>query len=59
MHIKQNIQLSENKMEGYVDYGLNSKFNRSETPDPATEALTFLTVPFEKFCKIPTSYFFI
>ena len=59
MHLKQNIQLSGNKMEGYVDYGLNSKFNQLENPAPAFEALTFLTVPFEKFCKIPTSYYFI
>ena len=31
----------------------------SQIVSPAFEALTFLTVPFEKFCKIPTSYYFI
>lgn len=58
MHIKQNIQLSGTKIEGYVDYGPNSLLN-SVTPPPATEVLTFLTVPFEKYSRVPTSYFFV
>ena len=58
MHIKQNVQLSGCKIEGYVDYGPNSLLN-SVNPPPATEVLTFLTVPFEKNARIPTSYFFV
>ena len=57
MHIKQNVQLSGSKIEGYVNYGPN--WLNSVNPPPATEVLTFLTVPFEKNAKIPTLYFFV